>query len=517
MPPAAKDGDDRPEVQHSRQCKHRRAGTEPDWQAIFLYREVVSEALCVLLPVSTTLVEEKLATFAACLGLGMKEYLGGDPNHLQIAPHTAVGLDGTQRRYLVIYDTVPGGTSYLANLAQPENFHALLLLARDALASCTCRFEPNKQACYRCLYSFRTQREIGLLSRRLGLELLQDVLENWSSLTPIQSLAETDMQSVIESELEQRFVDAIIAYAEVQKNWRITPAMYKGKQSWVLTVDDTRWRIEPQVRLDQTFGVEQMSRADFVFWPLGATQPDRRPLAVFTDGFAYHAQPGKPTSRLPDDVLKRRAIIDSGRFWVWSITWDDVTEFAEQDQFDLSTYFPAGSDRAAVRLSTQVAPGSAQVPAKTMVSNACQQLMTYLQTPDDAAWQRYALAWPLADMLTSQRPPISQEAALDKAEILAADTQTPDLSFSDGTASGDCHYAVLTRHGNTLYTTLAQSDLQSKHLDRAMVLLRLEDSADTPRRRQLLALLALVLAAEQCPAIRTRFPVLDFFLCGGTR
>ncbi len=481
-PPTREDDGDDQQVRHTRQCKYQRTGQEPEWQEIYLYREVASEALRILLPVSTTLVEEKLATFAACLGLGLKQYLGGDPSHLQVAPHTAMGLDGVHRRYLVIYDTVPGGTSYLADLAQPENFRAMLTLVRDSLASCTCRFDPNKQACYRCLYSFRTQRELGLLSRQLGLELLQEVLANWSTLTPMPSLSNADMHSVIESELEQRFIDALMAYAEKQHSYQMRSILYKGKQSWVLTVNGVRWRIEPQVTLDHTHGVERMSRADFVFWPLGAAQSGRRPIAVFTDGLAYHAQPGQAESRLPDDVTKRRAIIDSARFWVWSITWDDVAEFAESKPLELPSYFDSKIERMAVKLAAQFATGvdvsSAQTPAKTLLSNACQQLMNYLQTPDDGAWRRYAQAWPLAQMLQSKRPEISRQAALEKAQAMALDTQTPDLSFPDATEPGDIHYMVLPRHENMLYTTLRHADLQAKQLDRLVILLRLEDGRD---------------------------------------
>jgi uncharacterized protein (DUF3084 family) len=36
-----------------------------------------------------------------------------------------------------------------------------------------------------------------------------------------------------------------------------------------------------------------------------------RPIAVFADGFEFHVHPGKTTSRLADDAVKRRAVLDS--------------------------------------------------------------------------------------------------------------------------------------------------------------------------------------------------------------
>jgi DEAD/DEAH box helicase domain-containing protein len=47
---------------------------------------------------------------------------------------------------------------------------------------------------------------------------------------------------------------------------------------------------------------------------------------MFTDGFEFHAHPGQPTSRLADDAVKRRSVLESGTYRVWSITWQDLLE-----------------------------------------------------------------------------------------------------------------------------------------------------------------------------------------------
>ena len=130
-----RDRDDAPPPKHTRNCLSKASNRPPDWHSIYLYREVTSEALRILLPVSTTLIEEKLATFEACLALGLRRKFHGDPEHLKILSHSEPAADGSRRRFLVIYDTVPGGTSFLKDLARPDTFFELLQLALDSLTS----------------------------------------------------------------------------------------------------------------------------------------------------------------------------------------------------------------------------------------------------------------------------------------------------------------------------------------------------------------------------------------------
>ena len=44
----------------------------------------------------------------------------------------------------------------------------------------------------------------------------------------------------------------------------------------------------------------------------------RRPIAVFCDGWAYHR------AIVQADAQKRSALVASRRYWVWSVTYDDV-------------------------------------------------------------------------------------------------------------------------------------------------------------------------------------------------
>src|ERR1019366_6188593 len=46
---------------------------------------------------------------------------------------------------------------------------------------------------------------------------------------------------------------------------------------------------------------------------------------VFTDGYEYHADPNAGL-RTGIDTAQRMALMRSGRYRVWSLTWDDVQE-----------------------------------------------------------------------------------------------------------------------------------------------------------------------------------------------
>ena len=64
-------------------------------------------------------------------------------------------------------------------------------------------------------------------------------------------------------------------------------------------------------------GVAVASKPDFVIWPWQGGSA-RKPIAVFCDGWTYHQ------NSLRDDACKRSALVASGKFWVWSVTHEDV-------------------------------------------------------------------------------------------------------------------------------------------------------------------------------------------------
>ena len=101
----------------------RKAGNREETGSIFLYREIESEAIRILLPVAEVDVETKRASFKAALDLGFRRRFQGDPGHLQVKSMREPVQDGEgHRQFLVVFDAVPGGTGYLSDIWSGGNF-----------------------------------------------------------------------------------------------------------------------------------------------------------------------------------------------------------------------------------------------------------------------------------------------------------------------------------------------------------------------------------------------------------
>ena len=90
---------------------------DADEECLFLYREFHTEVLRLLIPETTSVgTKVKTQSFTAAFMLGMKEYFG-NVDHLRAAVCEVPVQEGDYRKqYLVIYDSVPGGTGYLKQL-----------------------------------------------------------------------------------------------------------------------------------------------------------------------------------------------------------------------------------------------------------------------------------------------------------------------------------------------------------------------------------------------------------------
>ena len=103
---------------HAPRCVSRTKGEA--WRQVFLYWEMESEAVRVLLPISTFEVDTGMANFKAALELGLRRKFGGEPVHLKVGHISEpTGEDG-RRQFLMLYDAVPGGTGYLKELVKEK-------------------------------------------------------------------------------------------------------------------------------------------------------------------------------------------------------------------------------------------------------------------------------------------------------------------------------------------------------------------------------------------------------------
>ena len=290
---------------------------------LYLYREFSSEALRILVPYTKSGVDEaSVQSFMAAVQLGLKKRFGGKVDHLRLMTQEEKGQDGAaSRQYVMLYDSVPGGTGYLHQLLTNEakTLVEVLRLALSHLAACSCNADPEKDGCYRCVYQYRLGRAMALVSRDRARAILEELIGNLDQLERVTSISEIYINPNFDSELEARFIEGLRRLSGQGGLPFVTLVqdIVHGKSGYLLEVDQQRYWIEPQVDLGPGEGVAVPCRPDFVLWP-AQSRSQRRPIAVFCDGWAYH----QASTR--EDAIKRSALVASGKFWVWSVTWEDV-------------------------------------------------------------------------------------------------------------------------------------------------------------------------------------------------
>lgn len=122
-------------------------------------------------------------SLAAAMMLGLREVIGGSPEHLDIAT-IPDALRAPNRRALLIHDTVPGGTGYLAEFADHTKVWAVLAAARRIVHTCPCQHE-DRLACHRCLLPFAAPHEMDKVSRAAAAKLLDTILDTPQAPNPL--------------------------------------------------------------------------------------------------------------------------------------------------------------------------------------------------------------------------------------------------------------------------------------------------------------------------------------------
>lgn len=315
---------DEPGQSHSFDCS-KHGSDEPSnlLECLYLYREFTSEALRILVPYTKSGVDEEVVqSFMAALQLGLKKRFGGKVDHLRLVTQDEPGRDGGPRRhYVMLYDSVPGGTGYLHQLlAQDAGTLAdVLRMALVAITGCPCVQDPDKDGCYRCVYQYRLGRNMALVSRDRAKEVLGELVAALSQLEKVATISDIFINPGFDSVLESRFIESLrrMGGGAGRPPVKLVQDIVNGKSGYVLEIEAQRYRIEPQCNVGPSEGVAVASKPDFMIWPWQAGST-RRPIAVFCDGWTYHQH------SLRDDALKRSALVASGNFWVWSVTHEDV-------------------------------------------------------------------------------------------------------------------------------------------------------------------------------------------------
>lgn len=405
---------------HRRSCHGRRryekmrqegkTGHPFHYISLYLYRELKSEAIRLLLPLTD---DEDIFTLIACFYLGLRLRFEGNPAHLivhpQIMPDTPSGLT---KHYLVIMDAVPGGTGFLKTLYQEkdaqdregEGIMDVLRRARDTLETCRCRNlvqqsdQEDTDGCYRCIRTYHLQYKAEQISRERGIKLLNHLIASGEKRIGKGELEKIKPDSLFGSVLEKKFVESLQTHIESQNGvWEET--IIKGSRGFRFSLpeSDRIWELELQPALGPAQGVMVQSQPDFM---LDCDDDFIKPVAIFTDGFEYHCY---PNNRLADDIQKRRAIIESGNYRVWSVTWEDLDE---ENRDHVMICHPVLADYLSQcrRVLSQNHKG---IPdAIKLTRNAMEQLKAFLAAPGESGWKLmtdFAIFRPLQLLMEKRR------------------------------------------------------------------------------------------------------------------
>jgi len=333
---------------HYGYCKHKeRAYTgvkDEVFEEVYLFREIKTEALKVLLPVQEFESDATVNMFKAGLELGLKKYYKGNPQHLGIVNYSEFNIKNSRfDKYLVIYDNIPGGTGYLEKLFSPLEFTTVISRAYEAIRDCTCK-SKGKDGCYRCIYTYSNQHIQEELSRAKAESLFKRIVDKsdaWETYTSGLG-ALTSNGQIEESELEDRFIRSLRNFL-INKNipgYRFEDYIENGIVNYRFQITFREYSyyymIRPQYELGPTQGVKYNTRSDF-YITLTSIEKNGVPLtdenlisevkgiAIYLDGYTYHAT--EENCRFFDDLKKRRAIAESNEILSWTLTWSDLEKF----------------------------------------------------------------------------------------------------------------------------------------------------------------------------------------------
>ena len=333
-------------------CKHRKEdyNNVPNdiFEEVFLFRSINTEAIKILLHVQEFLNEATQQMFKAGLQLGLKKYYKGNPDHVAFEFYSEFN-EATQRfdRYLIVYDTIPGGTGYLQKLFNPIEFTILLKEAYKAIKECSCK-DHGKDGCYRCILTYSNQYNRADLSRENAEDIFRRIVEQSKDWEPISqgifSLIKTGM--IEESELEFKFIHALRKYSEKHqdKNLVFEEVKENGIQSYRLTLPilngSITYAIRPQISLGEKDGVSVSTRTDFLIKCIQIIKNEEvikdvdillafKDVAIYLDGYTYHAS--EKHMRFYEDIIIRDAISETPNIIPWSLSWSDVVLFETDD------------------------------------------------------------------------------------------------------------------------------------------------------------------------------------------
>jgi DEAD/DEAH box helicase domain-containing protein len=182
--------------------------------------------------------------------------------------------------------------------------------------------------------------------------------------------------------LEKKFVEALKGLV-TKKHGTWEDTIVQGSQGFRFSLPGAEyyWELQLQPQLGSAQGVSIACQPDFM---LRCDNSKVKPIAIFTDGFEFHCH---PVNRLADDFQKRRAVLRSGGYHVWNVTWKDLDP-ANAEQI-MVCHQPV-ADRHKQFASAAKGQGKIVPDPLKIVGNGFEQLAAFIQTAHAPGWTQLA-------------------------------------------------------------------------------------------------------------------------------
>ncbi|MGG5753654.1 DEAD/DEAH box helicase [Zafaria sp. Z1313] len=415
------------EDEHRFWCRHRKSQEEHALH-LLLARELRTQGVKLHMPAAASSVDAfALPTLKAALLLGLQEHLGGTPGHLGILT-IPDGAGSVDRQALLIHDSVPGGTGYLASFKSPQDVFAVLAAALAKVAACRCAGE-RRRACHLCLLPFAEYGSEDYVSRVEAKRLLEHLLgieadegpdlEKW--VLREEPVVVASGESVLEIAFRQALKTRLAAV-----NAEVTPKPGPRGEKLVIKLpsQNHRWTLDPQV---DAYG----TRPDFMLTYEGPNVPQ---VAVYTDGRAFHASSEAGCNRVGDDAVKRCGLKMAG-IVPWAITDQDVQRFGDGPAVEARyDEWVSGIMLSQLTKAHSLDPNV----LASMRGGAMEMLWTWMTNPQPESWSK------VADVVAGLAA-----QGLNRTEVAGA--TVPDFQFdlartSPGLLNGSIWWSRSTEH-----------------------------------------------------------------------
>ncbi|MBN1996996.1 hypothetical protein JW935_05545, partial [candidate division KSB1 bacterium] len=275
-------------------------------------------------------------------------------------------------------------------------------------------------------------------------EMFSRIVANKQKLIEIQgSIRGISVHPILESELEARFIEILSQAKFAGKPVAVKKRVVEQKPGWRIEINGHIYDIVPQVELVQTDQVVIPARADFMIYPVKSCL--KRPIALFCDGYAWHAGKRKTQSRVGKDMAQRMAIVRSGRFYIWSLTWADLEKRIGTPHYD---NFLAYNPTMTLYLEKIFKSRDDQLFFRELEKlNSFELFCKLLGNPEIDNWNTFSVALAVSQIQPEGGQPVLKQTISEFEQVLRHSGSWQDVNFDTVTkqSGGDYFFGITAK------------------------------------------------------------------------